>query len=408
MQVQFLTVNVTASGSGSAVATAYADGGFKSETPCPCPVIPMSIPDLDADADSSSDFAVRGVSATAGASSGESGASASAAADLFFQSTSSSSGFFVGDQWWHRARSPGNDGWLCEFPNRPVGGFAASVGSVAVSRQFTKTNPALPMTVAPEAHVTVRVNVESRLFDTMLGGGCVFGNDELPWIPMLNPQSPPPPPEQQTLATTISFAVVNADGSQSTTFLRGVLRSPTPSSAAIRLGIFNASPFAPDQNGNINAISVPISLGGTLTNPQSVSTSIKNEFFKFNSADIDGDGYVCWRDRVLVNRQVGKTLTDADYDPRADFDLDGTITSADASAYLVVYLASQNAVPPCPARCNGDVNYDGYVNTADVVYFLARFGQTGLPYENGDINGDGITNSADLTLLTGNFGATCL
>lgn len=265
------------------------------------------------------------------------------------------------------------------------------------------------MSVTPTATVIVQLSNETRLFGELPYFGCTpSANGILPWVPFNNPSYPPPGQTSQVLSTSVKLTTVDSMGAPSTTLHRGIIRSPSAAHSTLKLGFYNASQFQPDSDGNINAFNVSIGLGGTVTDPQSISATVKNETFTFNSADIDGDGYVCWRDRVLVNRQVGLTTSDAAYDPRADFDLDGTVTSGDASAYLAVYLTSQSAVPPCPARCDGDVNYDGYVNTADLTYFLGRFGQTGAPYENGDINGDGQTNSADLPLLTGNIGASCV
>lgn len=51
----------------------------------------------------------------------------------------------------------------------------------------------------------------------------------------------------------------------------------------------------------------------------------------------------------------------------------------------------------------GDLNYDGTVNTSDLVELLARFGQSGTLLES-DVNCDEVVNTADLVLLLSNFG----
>lgn len=49
---------------------------------------------------------------------------------------------------------------------------------------------------------------------------------------------------------------------------------------------------------------------------------------------------------------------------------------------------------------DGDLNFDGVVNAADLTIFLNGWGSSGLT----DINGDGVTNAADLTILLANWG----
>ncbi|MCS7190654.1 MAG: dockerin type I domain-containing protein, partial [Fimbriimonadales bacterium] len=53
----------------------------------------------------------------------------------------------------------------------------------------------------------------------------------------------------------------------------------------------------------------------------------------------------------------------------------------------------------------GDVNYDGVVNNADLLEVLFNFGSTGC--SDADINGDGTVNNADLLIVLFNFGRSC-
>ena len=54
------------------------------------------------------------------------------------------------------------------------------------------------------------------------------------------------------------------------------------------------------------------------------------------------------------------------------------------------------------SRFVGDINGDGVINPADVVYFLRYFYRDGPPppvMEDADLNGDGIVNVADVIYL---------
>lgn len=62
--------------------------------------------------------------------------------------------------------------------------------------------------------------------------------------------------------------------------------------------------------------------------------------------------------------------------------------------------------PPCPT----DFNADRETNTADLVYFLGRYGEAatpGSPAARADFNGDGFVNTPDLTYFLGRFGTPC-
>jgi hypothetical protein len=62
--------------------------------------------------------------------------------------------------------------------------------------------------------------------------------------------------------------------------------------------------------------------------------------------------------------------------------------------------------PPCAADFTGD----GTVNTADLTFFLGRFGQppvNGSPASRADFNFDGAVNTPDLVFFLGRFGSAC-
>jgi len=55
--------------------------------------------------------------------------------------------------------------------------------------------------------------------------------------------------------------------------------------------------------------------------------------------------------------------------------------------------------------CQGDLNFDGAVDTADLGLLLSAFGSVNII---ADINNDGVVDTADLGLLLAAFGASCL
>lgn len=78
-----------------------------------------------------------------------------------------------------------------------------------------------------------------------------------------------------------------------------------------------------------------------------------------------------------------------------------------------VRLVSSNLCGDSPSApgvltvCRGDFNCDGSTNTADLTFFLGRFGAPSPDGGGADINHDGAVNTADLTLLLGRFGQSC-
>ncbi len=57
-----------------------------------------------------------------------------------------------------------------------------------------------------------------------------------------------------------------------------------------------------------------------------------------------------------------------------------------------------------PPSCAGDVNGDGFTNSADFNILASHFGQSVPPGTLGDLSGDGLVNSADFNVLAGDFG----
>jgi hypothetical protein len=64
-----------------------------------------------------------------------------------------------------------------------------------------------------------------------------------------------------------------------------------------------------------------------------------------------------------------------------------------------------SAPVPSTPPCRADLTGDGATNTADLTFFLGRFGQPASPPGSGaDFNADGTVNTPDLTFFLGDFG----
>ncbi len=77
----------------------------------------------------------------------------------------------------------------------------------------------------------------------------------------------------------------------------------------------------------------------------------------------------------------------------------GNAESYEAALFIGPYA-------PPTALCDGDVNGDGFTNSADFNILAANFNQTVPPNTQGDLSGDGVVNASDFNILAGDFGCT--
>jgi hypothetical protein len=162
--------------------------------------------------------------------------------------------------------------------------------------------------------------------------------------------------------------VTHADTSVSEQTLHGVY-AVTDGLAPTALGVL-ADPgvSASLGTGTISVsgsgVAVPVTLD--LSDVTEFQITTDTQAFCLHDGDINGDGSnayskVDWCDRKLMVSLIGKTISDAEYNPRADFDLDGDIDSTDYAAFLVQFNARA-----CPA----DYDCSGSVDTLDIFAFL--------------------------------------
>lgn len=171
----------------------------------------------------------------------------------------------------------------------------------------------------------------------------------------------------------------------------------------VRLGFADDAIFDPEAGTNYdyeaNQGGVWYSLGGTLPSTMSryIIESVEDSFASFDG-NVDGSEYVdgkgptfCWNDRIALKAALGAVIGDEDYNPRADYDLDGTVEASDGAA--IVAILGEVDVAGNLRRClSFDFNCDGFLNASDYDDFVSAF-DVSDPLA--DTNCDGFVNGND-------------
>ncbi|MFM9958761.1 MAG: dockerin type I domain-containing protein [Phycisphaerales bacterium] len=117
------------------------------------------------------------------------------------------------------------------------------------------------------------------------------------------------------------------------------------------------------------------------------------------------------------NANNGQTVCEAVYCDKLIIESGAVLSAPSCRVYYRTLtnsggtIANPTNVVRIPPPCGGaDFNADGVVNTADLVFFLGRFGQPVTPgslAERADFNADGAVNTTDLVFFLGRFGSVC-
>ncbi|MBL9165598.1 MAG: Ig-like domain-containing protein [Planctomycetaceae bacterium] len=123
------------------------------------------------------------------------------------------------------------------------------------------------------------------------------------------------------------------------------------------------------------------------------------------SGDANGDRTVNSADITLVNGALGSRPGVASWNANADLDRDGVVTTRDR---LIVSRGTNNAIvaPATVTSLAGDYNNDGTVDAADYTVWRDNFGASGSASLAGDGDADGDVDGGDFLVWQRNFGAS--
>lgn len=189
-------------------------------------------------------------------------------------------------------------------------------------------------------------------------------------------------------------------GSPTTVRKQGLIgRSDT---SVVRLGEFTDSSFTPvgSSTGPISGtmtINVPITGVGTSF---ALDDETVTDSFQFD-CDINRDGVVDWGDCTVMVSLIGVSLGSADYNPRADFNLSGSITTTDGGLMRSLLNTALGG-----GITYGDLDSDNDVDCSDAIIASAAWGSS---YPSGsyrvelDYDLNGVLDASD----KGHFDAVC-
>ena len=130
----------------------------------------------------------------------------------------------------------------------------------------------------------------------------------------------------------------------------------------------------------------------------SVIVSSRNDAPTENYIELQPDGH----GHLIGNRNVADgALVIIDYSASG---LIGDPSTVIAVAALPGVTGLSGGVALAPPACIGDINGDGFTNSADFNILAGAFGTAVAPNTNGDLTGDGLVNSADFNILAGDYG----
>ncbi len=157
-------------------------------------------------------------------------------------------------------------------------------------------------------------------------------------------------------------------------------------------GLFAGEDFVQSGSGGL------ITVAGVSTLTYAIPVNTKKIMFTFSAftrgdrmGDFDGDGKVCWTARDILRTGWQSSAGDLEYDPRVDFDFNGTLDVGD--------LGVLNTIP-----CSADFNCDGTVDFFDYQGFQNAYS---VQAEDGDINYDGNWDFFDIQMYLNAFAAGC-
>jgi hypothetical protein len=224
-----------------------------------------------------------------------------------------------------------------------------------------------------------------------------YGFDE--GCPMENcPPFPGNPFPDDPEITDVQFINLQLNGTddqgQTATEVRQGVLATYDDGTMVRLGFVLDPAFDPDPDGIVDG-QLTLDMGTWARQNTVEYVPVLDHFNQPGDVVWDPDDPsthgICWNDRIALCGLLGSFIGDADYNARADVDLDGDIDDDDVTAF--------NTLP-----CSADFNCDGLVNSQDFMEFLNAH-TAGDPIA--DANCDGVVNSQDLVAFLNSFAVGC-
>jgi hypothetical protein len=146
-------------------------------------------------------------------------------------------------------------------------------------------------------------------------------------------------------------------------------------------------------------------LGGTIRREVNTAADMQTPALNCTSAaNVYGASYLQFINPALATPNSLYKIVSGGWGVGGGFNQVSASIGGNFTGFYTNNDAYARVVPPC----QGDLNNDGAVNTADLVIFLGQFGSTRPgPFDGADFNGDTSVNTADLTFFLGRFGQAC-
>lgn len=162
-----------------------------------------------------------------------------------------------------------------------------------------------------------------------------------------------------------------------------------------------------------NLVTPSVSGGGNITgDPEFIADPTPGTDTEWGTSDDTGN-MTPWRGSPAIDgAEWGLYSFVTGVNPDESLDLEGNPRAIEHPGYNGpgfpgfpgLDIGAYEAPASTPTACPGDVNGDGFTQSADFVILAGNYGNAVVPGTGGDLSGDAFVNSADFVILAGDFG----